>query len=98
MRVALFITCVNDTLFPDTGRATVTVLERLGHEVVFPLADHHVCVVHARQVVATVPDAIAAVPHRAPHTDLGAVRHVGHRAEHVEGVHSPRNLNVVVVR
>jgi len=37
LRVALFITCVNDTLFPDTGRATVEVLERLGHEVVFPL-------------------------------------------------------------
>jgi L-lactate dehydrogenase complex protein LldE len=37
LRVALFITCVNDTLFPDTGRATVQVLERLGHEVVFPL-------------------------------------------------------------
>ena len=37
MRVALFITCVNDTLFQDTGRATVRVLERLGHEVVFPL-------------------------------------------------------------
>ena len=37
MRVALFITCVNDTLFPDTGRATVRVLARLGHEVVFPL-------------------------------------------------------------
>ena len=37
MRVALFITCFNDTLFPDTGRATVEVLERLGHEVEFPL-------------------------------------------------------------
>ena len=36
MRVALFITCLNDTLFPDAGRATVTLLERLGHEVVFP--------------------------------------------------------------
>ncbi|MGZ8650436.1 MAG: heterodisulfide reductase-related iron-sulfur binding cluster, partial [Solirubrobacteraceae bacterium] len=41
MRVALFITCVNDTLFPDTGRATVRVLERLGHEVVFP--DEQTC-------------------------------------------------------
>jgi L-lactate dehydrogenase complex protein LldE len=28
---------VTDTLFPDTGRATVRVLERLGHDVVFPL-------------------------------------------------------------
>ena len=36
MRVALFITCFNDTLFPGTGRAVVEVLERLGHEVVFP--------------------------------------------------------------
>src|SRR3954467_15838356 len=36
MRAALFITCFNDTLFPDVGRATVTVLERLGVEVDFP--------------------------------------------------------------
>ena len=37
MRVALFITCFNDTLFPETGRATVEVLERLGIEVDFPV-------------------------------------------------------------
>ena len=37
MRVGLFVTCVNDTLFPETGRATVALLERLGHEVDFPL-------------------------------------------------------------
>ena len=37
MRVALFITCFNDTLFPETGRATVEVLERLGVSVGFPL-------------------------------------------------------------
>jgi L-lactate dehydrogenase complex protein LldE len=36
VRVALFITCFNDTLFPETGRATVRLLERLGHEVAFP--------------------------------------------------------------
>ncbi len=36
MRVALFITCLADALFPDVGRATVSLLERLGHEVVFP--------------------------------------------------------------
>ena len=36
MRVGLFITCFNDTLFPGVGRATVAVLERLGVEVVFP--------------------------------------------------------------
>ena len=37
MRVALFITCFNDTLFPRTGQAVVRVLERLGQEVDFPL-------------------------------------------------------------
>lgn len=36
MRIALFITCYNDTLFPEAGRSVVKVLERLGHEVVFP--------------------------------------------------------------
>jgi L-lactate dehydrogenase complex protein LldE len=36
MRVALFITCFNDTLYPATGKAVVDVLERLGHEVAFP--------------------------------------------------------------
>ena len=37
MRVSLFLTCFNDTLFPQTGRATVQLLERLGCEVDFPL-------------------------------------------------------------
>ena len=35
MRASLFITCYNDTLFPETGRAVVTLLERLGVEVEF---------------------------------------------------------------
>ncbi|MFI8348028.1 (Fe-S)-binding protein [Streptomyces sp. NPDC085596] len=38
MRVALFLTCVNDTLYPDTGRAVVRLLSRLGVDVDFPLA------------------------------------------------------------
>ena len=38
MRVALFVTCLADGLFPEVGEATVTLLERLGHEVVFPEA------------------------------------------------------------
>ena len=36
MRIALFVTCLADGLFPGVGRATVRLLERLGHEVVFP--------------------------------------------------------------
>jgi L-lactate dehydrogenase complex protein LldE len=37
MRISLFITCFNDTIFPETGRAMVRLLERLGHSVDFPL-------------------------------------------------------------
>jgi L-lactate dehydrogenase complex protein LldE len=37
MKVALFITCFNDTLFPGVGRAVVELLERLGCDVEFPL-------------------------------------------------------------
>jgi len=36
MRIALFATCLADTLFPAAAQGTVMVLERLGHEVVFP--------------------------------------------------------------
>jgi Fe-S oxidoreductase len=38
MRVALMVTCVNDAMFPDTGRAVVTLLRRLGVDVEFPMA------------------------------------------------------------
>jgi L-lactate dehydrogenase complex protein LldE len=37
MRVALFTTCLIDALFPDAGKATVQILERLGQPVEFPL-------------------------------------------------------------
>lgn len=34
--MALFATCANDVMFPDTPKAVVTVLERLGCRVEFP--------------------------------------------------------------
>src|SRR5208282_3141924 len=36
MRIALFVTCLADTLFPDVGKSTTVLLERLGHRVEFP--------------------------------------------------------------
>lgn len=35
MQASLFITCYNDTLFPETGKAVVRLLERLGVELDF---------------------------------------------------------------
>ena len=36
MRIALMATCLADAIFPRSAQATVVLLERLGHEVVFP--------------------------------------------------------------
>jgi L-lactate dehydrogenase complex protein LldE len=36
VRIALFITCLADAMFPEVGKATVRVLERLGQVVEFP--------------------------------------------------------------
>jgi L-lactate dehydrogenase complex protein LldE len=36
MRAALFLTCLDDTLFPGVGKAVVTLLERLGVAVDYP--------------------------------------------------------------
>lgn len=38
MLISLFIACYNDTLFPETGKAVVRVIERLGHTVEFRAA------------------------------------------------------------
>lgn len=42
MRIALFATCIGDVMFPQAPQATTHLLERLGHEVVFP-ADQACC-------------------------------------------------------
>ena len=36
MRIALFATCIGDVMFPQAPMATTHLLERLGHEVIFP--------------------------------------------------------------
>jgi len=38
MRVALMVTCINDAIYPETGKAVVRLLRRLGVEVDFPVA------------------------------------------------------------
>jgi L-lactate dehydrogenase complex protein LldE len=38
VRVALMVTCLNDAMFPEAGKATVVLLRRLGVEVEFPVA------------------------------------------------------------
>jgi L-lactate dehydrogenase complex protein LldE len=59
MRVALFVTCLVDGMFPDVGRATVRLLQRLGLQVEVPLSQTccgqmHVNTGYPRQAVPVV--------------------------------------------
>jgi len=59
MRVALFVTCLNDTMYPETGKSTVRLLRRLGVEVDFPKAQTCCGQMHVNS--GYVPEAIPAV-------------------------------------
>ncbi len=59
MRVALFVTCVGDTILPEVGKATVRLLERLGHQVEFPDAQTCCGQLHANSGYRTEATALA---------------------------------------
>ena len=59
MKVALFVTCVNDTMYPGTGQATVRLLRRLGVDVEFPNAQTCCGQMHVNS--GYVPEAIPVV-------------------------------------
>ena len=85
MRVALFVTCLVDGLRPEVGKATVTLLERLGIKVEVPLAQTCCGQMHtnsgyaelARPLADRFADAFAGYDHVvAPSGScVGAVRH-----------------------
>lgn len=60
VRVALFVTCLADTLYPSVGRATVALLERLGVEVAFPRAQTCCGQLHLNAGYPDVATALAA--------------------------------------
>ncbi|OMB87707.1 (Fe-S)-binding protein [Mycolicibacterium conceptionense] len=65
MRIALFATCLADAMFPPAAIATVQLLERLGHQVMFPegqtcCGQMHVNTGYLQEATALVRNHVAA--------------------------------------
>jgi L-lactate dehydrogenase complex protein LldG len=84
----------------ETGTIVLDTGATQGGRAMTLLPDHHVCVVYEHQIVADVPDGIAAIvdPTRPLTFISGPSATSDIELDRVEGVHGPRKLDVAIVR